>query len=203
MLMASKAPCVAMGVGAFVKFAYNLGVFVENTSFVAIDGPHVASIKEGLVYLKMIDVTSVEKNNGYDFLNTGSPHYVEFVENLTTYPVFEKGKAIRLNDYFFPKGGTNVNFVEKINEDKIFVRTYERGVENETYSCGTGVTAAALSASFKNFKSPVNIKTLGGDLQVSFDFQKDTLFSNIFLIGPAEEVFQGLIEIEDKINYNF
>lgn len=180
-----------------VKFAYNLNIFKNEAKFLAIDGEHEGSIKHGLVYLKMKDVEFVERNGKYNFLNTGSPHYVEFVNNLKDYQVVEKGKNIRYNEIFGSKGGTNVNFVEKIAEDKIFVRTYERGVEDETYSCGTGVTAAAIASSFNNFKSPIKIKTLGGDLQVSFLKENEMEFKNIYLIGPAVEVFAGDFETEN------
>jgi diaminopimelate epimerase len=178
-----------------VKFAYNLGVFTDRATFIAVDGEHEAFLKDGLVHLKMKDVDNIEITDTYNFLNTGSPHYVEFVEDLEAYPVFEKGKQIRYNEIFGPKGGTNVNFLEKAETQTLFVRTYERGVEDETYSCGTGVTAAALSASLQGWISPVKIKTLGGNLQVSFQKNADTSFTDIYLIGPAEEVFSGNISL--------
>jgi len=175
-----------------VKFAYDLGVIKNKTSFIAVDGPHDAFIENNLVHLKMIDVSSIEKNEDHFFLNTGSPHYVKSVNDINNYLVVEEGKNIRYNQRFKEKG-TNVNFTEKLDE-LLHVRTYERGVEDETYSCGTGVTAAALAASYNGMTSPVKIKTLGGDLSVSFKKNQDS-FEEIFLIGPAEQVFIGTIGV--------
>lgn len=177
-----------------VAFANKMGVFEKETTFLAIDGGHEASIKDGIVYLKMIDVNEVEQNEQFSWLNTGSPHYVKFVNNINEFPVFEEGKAVRYNERFKAQG-TNVNFLEKIGENEIFVRTYERGVEDETYSCGTGVTAAAIVASFNGFKSPVKIKTLGGDLSVGFQAKANGGFENVYLNGPAVLVFEGDIEV--------
>lgn len=177
-----------------VAFAHKMGVFEKETTFLAIDGGHEASIKEGIVYLKMIDVNEVEQNEQFSWLNTGSPHYVKFVNNINEFPVFEEGKAVRYNERFKAQG-TNVNFLEKIGENEIFVRTYERGVEDETYSCGTGVTAAAIVASYNGFKSPVKIKTLGGNLSVAFEPKANGGFENVYLNGPAVLVFEGDIEV--------
>ena len=174
-----------------VKFAQFLGVFDTETKFIAVDGEHLAKVENGLVHLKMNDVAQVETNPDHYFLDTGSPHYVQFVNGLEKFDVFAEGKAIRYNERF-KEVGTNVNFVEKIDEQHIFVRTYERGVEDETYSCGTGVTAAALTSGLQAMQSPVSIKTLGGDLQISFAKQ-DENFTNIYLIGPAEQVFEGVV----------
>ncbi|MFN3403297.1 MAG: diaminopimelate epimerase [Cytophagaceae bacterium] len=176
-----------------VQFAADLGVIKKETTFVAIDGEHDAFIKDGMVHLKMIDVSVIEKTRGDLFLNTGSPHYVRFVDNVKEFPVYEEGYKIR-NSKRFIKEGTNVNFAEKQGK-KLWVRTYERGVEDETYSCGTGVTASAIAAYLKEgMKSPVSIKTLGGDLSVSFK-QNGNTFTDIYLIGPAEQVFKGTVTI--------
>lgn len=177
-----------------VAFAHKMGVFEKDTRFLAIDGEHWANIQDGIVHLKMIDIAQVEQNETFCWLNTGSPHYVKFVKNIADYPVFEEGKSIRYNDRFKAEG-TNVNFAEKIAENEIFVRTYERGVEDETYSCGTGVTAAALVASLKGFTSPVKIKTLGGNLSIGFKANKSGGFEEVYLNGPAELVFEGEIEV--------
>ena len=175
-----------------VQFAQDLDVIKNSTTFLAVDGQHEAFLKEGLVHLKMIDVSGIERNNQFDFLNTGSPHYISYVDNIQSFPVYEEGSKIRNNDRFKLEG-TNVNFVN-INGNNLWVRTYERGVEDETFSCGTGVTAAAISASFKGLKSPVNITTLGGSLQVSFE-KNENDFKNIYLTGPAEKVYEGFIEL--------
>jgi diaminopimelate epimerase len=178
-----------------VRFAHHLGVFNEKTTFLAVDGVHEAFIRDGLVHLKMTDVTEVQHDPAFDFLNTGSPHYVAYVQDLRHFDVFGQGKQIRYSDRFAP-GGTNVNFVEQLETDNLFVRTYERGVEDETYSCGTGVTACALSYFLRKSEVPtaghtVRIQTLGGQLQVSFRPDGTGRFSDIYLIGPAERVFEG------------
>lgn len=179
-------------------FANKLGVINDRAKFIAIDGIHDAVIHEGFVSLKMNDVKSIEKTDDYFFLNTGSPHYVKFVEDVNHFDVFEEGKKIRYNDRFAAEG-TNVNFIEK-KEDSVFVRTYERGVENETLSCGTGVTASALVAAINGVSSGKNyckVSTLGGELRVKFDKVLESNFYNIWLEGPAEFVFEGNIELKD------
>ena len=132
------------------------------------------------------------------FLNTGSPHFIKFVNSVGDYPIVEEGRQVR-NDPAFAPGGTNANFVELLSGNTLFVRTYERGVEDETYSCGTGVTAAALAAHFKGYHSPVHIKSLGGELVVEFKVSQtgrdEVSFHDIFLIGPAKMVFQGDLEV--------
>jgi len=150
---------------------------------------------ETLVRLKMNDVETFDKQNAYIFLDTGSPHHVEFVENTENFNVVEEGRKIRYSTLYGEKG-SNVDFVE-FKPDHLFVRTYERGVEDETLSCGTGVVAAALSAFINGHygkTTEFNIKTLGGDLKVSFMF-KNKVFSNIFLEGPATLVYKGEIEL--------
>jgi diaminopimelate epimerase len=174
-----------------VQFAHDMGAIKKETTFLAIDGEHDAYIKDGLVHLKMIDVAKIEQNEDHFYLNTGSPHYVKFVEGIKDYPVVEEGKKIRYNNRF-KKEGTNVNFIEKV-KNKLWVRTYERGVEDETFSCGTGVTAAAIVADIQGMKNPVEIVTIGGELSVSFD-KKNGVYSNIYLIGPAMQVYKGSIE---------
>ncbi|GAA4433451.1 diaminopimelate epimerase [Pontibacter saemangeumensis] len=181
------------GARCAVRFARQLGVIEDVACFLAADGEHQASVERDLIQLKMHDVKSVEQIGQDYYLNTGSPHYVRFVENVQELDVYKEGRAIRYNDRFAAVG-TNVNFVERISEDEIFVRTYERGVEDETLSCGTGVTAAALVAGLQGFKSPVKVKTLGGELEVAFEQTGDG-FKYIFLIGPAKQVFSGSVPL--------
>ena len=176
-----------------VAFAYMLDIFEEQCRFIAIDGPHDASIDNGLVQLKMIDVDVVEDFEGNTVLNTGSPHFVQRVENLKDYEVFAKGKAIRNSEKFL-KEGINVNFVEILAENQLFVRTYERGVEDETYSCGTGVTASAISYLRNKNMNEVKVKVLGGNLKVRLEKDGDS-FKNIWLEGPAKLVFEGKVNL--------
>jgi diaminopimelate epimerase len=179
---------------ALVQFAYDLGIIKGECKFIASDGEHLAKISEGLVHLKMIDVEDIEITGDDYFMNTGSPHHIEFVDELKNYPVFEKGKEIRESIRYIPNG-TNVNFVELLGKKKIAVRTFERGVEDETLSCGTGVTACAIATFLeKEMDSPIQIEVLGGKLSVSFEIKQD-IFTNIYLIGPAEKVFEGEVEI--------
>ncbi|MBW3469272.1 diaminopimelate epimerase [Arthrospiribacter ruber] len=183
------------GARCAVAFSRFLGIIDESTYFLAIDGAHEARISEGIVRLKMGNVKSLT-NKGKDyFVNTGSPHHVRFVENVELYPVVEEGAKIRYGKDYEP-GGTNVNFVSVLESDHIFVRTYERGVEDETLSCGTGVTGCALVFGSRNELRKVRIKTLGGDLMVSFSESAGGNFENIFLIGPAEQVFEGKFKID-------
>lgn len=181
-------------------FAKHQGLISGKCKFLAIDGAHEAIVTEdNKVSLKMADVKEIEKNSDHYYLNTGSPHYVRSVNGIENYDVIGEGKKIRYNDRF-KEQGTNVNFIEK-KDDAVFVRTYERGVEDETYSCGTGVTAAALVAGLEGMLSTKNsciVKTLGGDLEVKFEKVLDTNFYNIWLIGPAELVFKGDIEIKNE-----
>ena len=180
-------------------FAKKLGLINDTAKFMAVDGVHEATISEqNHVSLKMNDVKSIEVGDEFFYLNTGSPHYIKMVEDVKNYGVYEEGKRIRNSDRFLVEG-TNVNFIEK-TEDGIFVRTYERGVEGETLSCGTGVTASALVASMKgisNEKNSCKVATLGGDLNVKFDKVLENNFYNIWLEGPAEFVFNGSINLKE------
>ena len=175
-----------------VRFASSLGIQKNVYRFLAADGVHEAEIDlGGMVRLKMVDVTSVEVHSNYFLLNTGSPHYIKYVTDIMQTDVPAAGKMIRFSDKF-AKEGVNVNFVENLEEDLIYVRTYERGVEDETFSCGTGVTASALvSAHNDNGFNRVEVKTPGGRLSVEFDKTDENHFENIWLVGPAEKVFTG------------
>ena len=177
-----------------VAFAHKLGVFKTKTTFMAIDGLHHATINNGIVSLQMIDVATVKIKSEYAFANTGSPHHVQLVEDIKNFDVVSTGRKIRNEVY--GNEGSNVNFAEQINSDTFRVRTYERGVEDETLACGTGVTAVAI-AMHKTKKTTSNaIKLLveGGSLNVSFDIEND-VYKNVYLTGPAEFVFTGTISI--------
>lgn len=179
------------------KFAYHLGIHRSTYSFLASDGPHEAKIdSDGIVSLKMKDIDRIKKFHADFILDTGSPHYIKMVTDIMNIDVFKKGQEIR-NSKEFIEEGINVNFVEQLDEpDKISVRTYERGVEDETFSCGTGVTAAALVCYHnENGFNEVEVKTLGGKLNVEFDRVNDGQFKNIWLCGPAEKVYEGNIEL--------
>ncbi|NBP70679.1 MAG: diaminopimelate epimerase [Cytophagia bacterium] len=183
------------GSRAAVSFAASLTLLKDKTTFTAYDGLHDAELMpSGIVHLRMNDTKNVDTSHEDLFLNTGSPHVIRFVNNVQDYPVFEEGKKVRYSDTYKP-GGTNVNFVELQANNTLFVRTYERGVENETLSCGTGVTAAALAASTQGYTSPIKIKTLGGELSVAFKKGAHGDFTDIYLIGPAQRVFEGEIEL--------
>jgi diaminopimelate epimerase len=178
-----------------VQFANDIGIKKEKYLFIAVDGEHEANFGEhGWVQLKMKDVSSIEQHHGDSVLDTGSPHYVKPVMKLEGYDVVAKGKTIRYSDAFASKG-INVNFVEQQNR-KLLVRTYERGVEDETFSCGTGVTASALvfAHNDRGFNR-VDIQTLGGNLAVEFDKIGEDSFENIWLCGPAKFVFKGEIDL--------
>lgn len=183
------------GSRAAVHFASFLGMLNGKTQFNAYDGAHDAALlPQDIIRLKMNDVAGTETAGTDFFINTGSPHHIRFVENIQDYPVFDEGEKIRYSDPYKP-GGTNVNFVELLPGNTIFVRTYERGVEDETLSCGTGVTAAALAAFSKGYTSPVTIKTKGGDLSVEFKSGQSGAFQDICLVGPAKKVFEGDLEL--------
>ncbi|BDD02640.1 diaminopimelate epimerase [Aureibacter tunicatorum] len=183
------------GCRSAVMFARHLGIVGNKASFMTIDGGLKAQVNDDEVKLGMPDVKKVEEIDGDYYVNTGSPHYVAFVDEVKDYPVFEMGRSIRNNEHFAPKGGTNVNFVQKLSDHEVFVRTYERGVEDETLSCGTGVTGVVLVCHFaKQMTSPVTVQTLGGTLQISFDYDANG-YTNICLQGPAKKVFEGEIEI--------
>ena len=189
----SKSFC-GNGARCSVAFAHFLDIIEDKTTFTAIDGIHEAEIKNGIVKLKMGDVSNIN-TVGNDFvLNTGSPHYVKYVEMLNNYNVYKTGNEIR-NSETYKQEGINVNFVEKLSDKELFVRTYERGVEDETYSCGTGVTAAALTFMKNNNQTFVGVKVMGGQLKVYAEKDGDG-FKNIWLEGPAVQVFKGDINLD-------
>ncbi|WP_299117962.1 diaminopimelate epimerase [uncultured Winogradskyella sp.] len=176
---------------AFAKF---LGVIDRTTTFEAIDGLHKAEIKNGIVRLQMQDVSHIETFENHLFLDTGSPHHVELVGNLKDFDVKNNGEAIRYGAPY-NEAGSNINFVKQTSKNSFAVRTYERGVENETLSCGTGVTAVALAMhkSGKTTSKEVDLQTQGGELKIVFDVSERGDYNNIWLIGPATQVFKGEI----------
>jgi diaminopimelate epimerase len=179
-----------------IQFAKEIGVIQNQCKFWAIDGEHFGSIDvQGVVTIKMNDVSVVEQNENTFVLNTGSPHFVQFKNNIKQIDVLNEARNIRYGERF-AKEGINVNFVETIGKNAIKIRTYERGVEDETLSCGTGVVAASIS----NYlftgtnQNKIEVQAEGGKLQVEFEYD-GKVFSNIKLIGAAEKVFEGCVSI--------
>ncbi len=175
-------------------FAKYLGIIDNEAIFNAIDGLHKAKIEDHTVHLHMNDITKIDVFDRHLFLDTGSPHHVEMVNDVKAYNVKEMGSKIRYGSPY-GKAGSNVNFVEQVSENIFAVRTYERGVEDETLSCGTGVTAVAIAMhkGNKTKANEVDLKTPGGDLRVTFE-EHDDGYKNVWLIGPAVQVYKGEIE---------
>jgi len=179
-----------------VAFAKKLGIINSKTVFIATDGLHHATILEGgNVSLQMKDVDAVKIENNYVFLNTGSPHHVLLVDDLQNLDVKTNGAKIRYSD-LYGQAGSNVNFVKQLSDNHFALRTYERGVEDETLSCGTGATAVAIAmnAIGKTNSNVIQLDVQGGKLKVSFD-KIDKIYKNVFLEGPATFVFEGTISI--------
>ena len=176
-----------------VAFAKQLGVISNKAVFEATDGVHHASIDGEIVKLQMLDVDTIEKHENHVFLNTGSPHHVQFEIQIEDFDINSKGATIRYGEPY-NTAGSNVNFVKKQSDTTFRVRTYERGVEGETLSCGTGVTAVAIAMHYigETKKRHVILNVEGGELEVCFDFENDT-YNNVWLIGPATFVYKGSI----------
>ncbi len=182
------------GARCIVAFARSLGLLETDALFCAADGTHRAKLleytdKEALVSLQMTDVAEYQRMDNSVFLNTGTEHLVCFVKNVSEVDVLEEGRKLRYAPAFGSEG-TNVNFVER-SESVLKIRTYEKGVEGETLSCGTGATAAALATALKQGGNNFVVNTLGGNLTVKFDLQNQ-IFTHIRLIGPAVKVFEGV-----------
>ncbi len=175
------------------RFAQQLGIIKNNCTFMAVDGLHEATLNDNEVALKMKDVDAIEISSEFYFLNTGSPHVVKYLDDIASIDIIKEGRAIRYNNRFKAEG-TNINFVSN-DLDVLHIRTYERGVEDETLSCGTGITAAALSNAVQSKmpkgKYETKLKSEGGNLRVSFEYDGLSSFKNIFLIGPALKSFEG------------
>lgn len=178
-----------------VRFAEYLGIVKSECRFLAVDGQHYAKISDKTIELQMIDVSNWKLLNTDYEIYTGSPHYIKWVNELSKLDVFTEGRNIRYNNVY-NADGINVNFIEE-TLNGINVRTYERGVEDETLSCGTGVTACAMAFALKHNRTgeqSVDINTPGGKLKVQFNIDSNG-FNHVFLIGPAEKVFQGQINV--------
>ena len=178
-----------------VAFARSLGLIGNKTTFIATDGLHNATIStDGIVSLQMKNVDTVDINAEFVFLDTGSPHHVQMEDDLSDLNVKTAGAQIRYSD-LYGKTGSNVNFVRQDNDHTFSLRTYERGVEDETLSCGTGATAVAIAmhAIGKTKSESIDLNVEGGKLQVSFRLHNN-IFTDVFLIGPAEFVFKGSVE---------
>lgn len=192
----SKSFC-GNGARCAVVFAGSLGIDVESTRFLAIDGEHSARKKGETVSLDMLPVSTVNQLNSDFVLNTGSPHYVRFVEDLEEQNIYKIGQEIRYSDQFKIEG-INVNLVEKTGDKKIRIQTYERGVEDETLSCGTGATACALVEGLLQGEigeHTIDVEVKGGQLKVSFINRGNGKFDNIRLIGSAVFVFKGEMDV--------
>lgn len=178
-----------------VAFAHKIGLFNKETTFEAIDGKHAATIVNDIIELQMSDIKDVQYHQNYYFVNSGSPHHIILTTNINLCNVVSDGRKIRNGAPYFEEG-SNVNFVEKITENHFKIRTYERGVEDETLACGTGATAVAVAMYDANMtnNSSLIIETLGGNLEVSFQ-KEGNQYSNVFLKGLATFVFNGDIEI--------
>jgi diaminopimelate epimerase len=179
-----------------VAFAQQLGIIQDTAEFEAVDGFHYATItSDQWVSLQMKDVQVVSVYDGYTFLNTGSPHHVQLVDDLKNYPVKTEGAKIRYSQ-LYGEAGSNVNFVTQIDSNHFAVRTYERGVEDETLSCGTGVTAVAIAMyeAGKTTSNVIDLQVEGGKLQVQFKKHEGN-YTAVFLTGPATFVFEGTIDL--------
>ena len=175
-------------------FTNKHGIAGLSQRFLTYDGVHEAIISGEIIKLKMNDVDEIKTPGTDYYINTGSPHFVRFTRNVKNFKVFEEGRKIR-NDRVYSPGGTNVNFVE-VSDDSIFVRTYERGVEDETLSCGTGVTASAIASVLEGHfdTNSVKVKTPGGNLTVEFRIENHRI-TDIWLSGPAAFVYEGEVEV--------
>jgi diaminopimelate epimerase len=177
-------------------FALRNGIAGSTQVFKAFDGIHHAKLENDIIHLELNDVLIPTVKDDNYFMNTGSPHYVIFVKNVSETDVYNEGKKLRWSDKFSPEG-TNVNFVE-IRQDGIFVRTFERGVEDETLSCGTGVTASAIATALSGQidSDIIPVSTRGGDLTVRFKPGNEKI-TDIWLSGPAMFIFNGNIEFRE------
>lgn len=186
-----EASMCGNGGRCIVAFARDLGIIANKTVFLAVDGDHQAYIDDNQVDLGMIEVSEVQRDGDAYIINTGSPHYITWADDLQNQNVYEMGSAIRNNDTY-REAGINVNFVEQ-ESNGYFVRTFERGVEDETLACGTGATAAAMAIALNEGlegELEIPIRVLGGQLYISF-LKQGQNFTQVRLKGPAQFVFTG------------
>jgi diaminopimelate epimerase len=191
----SKSFC-GNGARCAVAFASSLGIDVSRTTFKAYDGDHEASMIAGIISLKMNDVSDI-KVLGDDYqIYTGSPHYIHFLEG-NPLDIVSYGRSIRYNEVY-SENGINVNTVQSVKENRLQIETYERGVEDETLSCGTGVTACAIAFAIKEGLQGLNeihTQVKGGELAVRFNRVSNHQFEEVYLIGPAAFVFKGEVHV--------
>jgi len=190
---ASQSLC-GNGSRCAVHMARDLGLGSEKGRFVTTDGFHeYRASSNDIVSISMHDVSGIELILNHSFINTGSPHLVVEVDDLEKLEVFREGRNLRYDSAFARMGGANINFISKKSEDRVEVRTYERGVEGETLSCGTGVTAVALSMGSEG-KNQIEVSTAGGILNVTF-YKEGDLFTDIWLEGPAKRIYSGVYDV--------
>lgn len=192
----SRGSMCGNGGRCIVAFAHQLGIIEQGQeiTFMGPDAPHQGILTpSGTVKIDMIDVKNIEERNGLTFVHTGTPHHIQYVPNLSDFPIVAEARKFR--DRCGEAGGVNVNYVEEV-DGQWHVRTYERGVEDETLACGTGATASALAlAQHKGVASPIAIHMPGGILTISFDYSPEHGFTNVWLEGPATFVFEGEMEV--------
>ena len=188
---ATRSTC-GNGARCAVHLAHRLGIIEKETRFIMEEDEYKAYIEDDLIRIRMVDVPQIQTfPEGY-LLNTGTRHFVRLVEKLSEYKVVEEGRQLRYDPRFQPIGA-NINFVETKDGD-VHMRIYEKGVENETLSSGTGVTAVALTlACLQDLPSPVAVHTRGGILNVAFERSGPTSFTQVYMAGPAKMVFQGTV----------
>jgi len=175
-------------------FAEALGMVSGQATFETTDGIHKIFRKDHVIHFELFDVQGLKKINEKEwYLNTGSPHHISICDTVESLDIVEKGRKIRYDEQYSGQNGTNVNFAQLL-QDEVKIRTYERGVEDETLSCGTGATAVGILAGELGYESPVKIQTQGGELKISFE-KGDGKFTDIWLAGPAELVFEGSVTI--------
>jgi len=177
-----------------VAFAFEIGLIELNTSFLAFDGLHEAVITDDIISVRMADCQYPKRIAEGQFIHTGSPHFILTKNEINSLNISTIGKEYRLRTDLFGDNGANVNFLSEKEKGSIFVRTYERGVEAETLSCGTGVTAAAICYGLSVKTNHIHVETLGGELEVSFNHKGEKI-NDIYLSGPATKVYRGSIQI--------